>query len=135
MSITFTAQWKTANGTQFGAEIGLNAGNAATVLGLLGYPEQAGTQETSLGIGSLPDAFGQLDGGLFLGRVLVARGLLDAAADDEGGLPGTAEGGAGTGQARFTDLGREPARLEELLGELETVARDADAHGGVVAWG
>lgn len=137
MSITFTAQ-KAGNGTTppvFGEEANFSNANAATILTLLGYVDQARTDGTFLGCPILPDAFGDADADDFLGRVVMARALADTAADDVNGTPTFTEGAPGTGGPSITHFGRPPGYIAERLADLESVAADAKRLGGVVAWG
>lgn len=136
MSVTFTAQWKTGDQTEFGKEINIANGNAVVLLDLLGYGPQAEPDGEFFGVPLLPEAFGDASPENFLGRTLIARGLLDIATDDEHGKPWTDNGGGpGTGRALVIDCGRQPGYLAEKLSCLEEIARDAAVHSGIVAWG
>ncbi|MEV7011730.1 hypothetical protein [Streptosporangium sp. NPDC051022] len=108
MSITFHTSLR------IGPEVNLANGNAAWLLGLLGYDGQEG--------------WGQAPAEDFLGRALLALGLLDIATDDEHGRLTVFDG-------RFVSCGTAPGYLAGRLAELQELACWAHQHHVPVVWG
>lgn len=98
-----------------GPEINMSTGNAAQLMQLLGYDEEA--------MWNCEPVTGED----LLGRVLLAHALLDVATDDERGRP------AVTG--RWTEWGTEPGYLAGRLAELADLASWAATNGHKVVWG
>lgn len=94
-------------------EINLASGNAADLLGLLGY--------------DIEDGFGETSADDFTGRVLLAQALLDVTTDDEHGRGDMAD-------ECWTDCGRRPGYLAGMLNLLEVIACWAVEHDAVIVW-
>ncbi len=117
MSITFSATADRA------PQVNMNNGNAAAVLGLLGY----GTEQAEV-LGQ-PVYYGEGEAAAedFLGRTLLALALVDAASDDETGRPAVQDGNWWPG-------GRRPGYLAGRLAELHELGLWARRCEATVFW-